>query len=124
MSKKPINQIRVLIPRNPEEKIELAELVFKKDSDLGNASPLAALGWDVQGPNISIAKEKHDKAEELKRQAEILYEERDNLLAPIDDLLKQSRDQLKVTYRSDPRKIGDFGFTVDDTPQKKSGNNA
>ena len=40
-------------------------------------------------------------------------------MGPIDVVLKQSRDVLSGIYRSDPRKMGDFGFEVDDSAKAK-----
>ena len=112
MAKKEINQVRVIIPNNPKEKLDLAARVFSKHSSLGPTSPLSPLDWSVHGPNINNALVLNDKAEDLKRQMEQAYEQRDLLLEPIDDLLKQSRDMLKSVYRKEPRKIGEFGYTV------------
>ncbi len=115
MKKKPINAVNIVIPKSPKEILDLADLVNKKHVDLGVDSPLNPLTWDVQAPNIPLARKFHDQAEDLKRQAEEMYEQRDLLLGPIDDLVKQSRDLLKSVYRNEPRKIGEFGYTVNDT---------
>jgi len=116
MAKKEINKIRVVIPTNVREMLVLAGLIDAKNTALGVDSPLKPLTWDVIGPTIPTALHLHDEAEALMRQAEEKFEQRDLLLAPIDDLVKQSRDTLKGVYRKEPRKLGDFGFTVNDTP--------
>lgn len=119
MAKKLINQIKVIIPGNAKEKLDLASKVDAKNTEMGVDSPLKSLTWDVQGPKIAVALSYHEKGEAFLRQAEEMFEQRDIVIGPIDDLLRQSRDQLKVTYRNEPRKIGEFGYVVNDTPAKK-----
>lgn len=116
--KKPINSVRIEVPRNPKEKIELSRRVFDADRSLGNTSPLKFLNWTSQDANIAKALELHNKAEVLTRELEKIYKERDTLLVVIDDLVKQSRDVLKGIYRNEPFKLGEFGFNVNSTPQK------
>jgi hypothetical protein len=116
MKKKPINKIRVVIPNNPKDKLDLATKVDAKNTEMGSDSPLKTLTWSEQGPHIAEALEFHNQAEELVRQAEKIFEKRDLLIEPIDDLLRQSRDMLKAAYRAEPRRIGDFGYEVNDTP--------
>ena len=116
--KKPINSVRIEVPRNPKEKIELSRRIYDADHALGNASPLASIDWTSQDANIAKAIELHNKAEVLTRELEKIYKERDTLLVVIDDLVKQSRDVLKGVYRKEPFKLGEFGFNVNSTPQK------
>jgi hypothetical protein len=120
MKKEPINNVRIVIPINISDKLDLAKKVNEKTEALGASSPLASLDWATQGPNIAIALEVHNEAEDLRRKMEKLYEQRDTLLYPIDDLLKQSRDLLKAVYRKEPFKIGDFGYNVNSTPPKNN----
>ncbi|GAB4340698.1 MAG: hypothetical protein OHK0038_20250 [Flammeovirgaceae bacterium] len=112
-------QARVEIPVNTEELLRLAQIIYEKHQTLGNASPLSALDWDKLGTKINETLMLHLEAEELKRKSELKYRERDALLKPIDALVKQTRDLLKALYRSEPKKLGEFGFNVDDTPKIK-----
>jgi cell division protein ZapA (FtsZ GTPase activity inhibitor) len=112
-------KVRVKISTNPEELLKLAELVAKKHRELGSKSPLTALDWDIQADNVGKALELHRQAKEYERLAEQAHEQRNALVTPLDDLLKQTRDLLKALYRAEPRKLGEFGFEVDDTPRKK-----
>ena len=111
--------VRVKISTNAEQLLKLAELVAKKHQELGNTSPLKPLNWDTQAENVGKALEFHKQAKEYARLAEQAHEQRDILVTPLDDLLKQTRDLLKALYRTEPKKLGEFGFTVDDTPRKK-----
>lgn len=112
-------KVRVKISTNTEERLHLAELVAKKHQELGNASPLTPLDWDKQADNVGKALELHKQAKVYERLAKQAHEQRNMLLTPIDDLLKQTRDLLKALYRTEPKKLGEFGFMVDDTPRKK-----
>ena len=108
--------VRVVLPENPKEMLDLAAVIYEKHQAAGAQSPLAGLSWNDLGPKITDAIKFHNEAEELRKQMEKSYEQRNLILAPIDDLVKQSRDLLKAIYRSEPRKMGDYGFVVNDTP--------
>lgn len=103
---------RITISRNVQEVLELAEMIYRKHQELGKNSPLNTLDWTTQGPKVATALAAHRRAEELKRQAERAYEERDAMLKSIDEIVKQTRDVLKGVYRNEPKKLGEFGFDV------------
>lgn len=111
--------VRVKIPANAEELLKLAQLIFEQHASLGTNSPLNVLDWANQDAKIAKAIKLHLEAEELRRKADLKYKERDALVAPIDDLVKQSRDLLKALYRKEPKKLGEFGFEVVDTVRTK-----
>lgn len=104
--------MKITISQNVEELLALAEIIYQKHKAQGKTSPLAVLDWQTQGPRIAEALTAHKRAEELKRLMEQAYEQRDAMLEPIDAIVRQSRDVLKGIYRSEPRKIGEFGFNV------------
>jgi|APHig6443717497_1056834.scaffolds.fasta_scaffold26228_4 hypothetical protein len=109
------SNFRVVIPASPSELIDLANKVYKKHQDLGAASPLSTLQsnkWETNGPNVATALGYQEQAEELKRQAENLYKQRDLLLAPIKESIRSSRDVLLGIYRENPRELGEWGFEV------------
>lgn len=112
-------KVRVKIDTNAENLLNLANLIAQKHKELGDKSPLKPLAWDDQTQNVVKALELHKQAKEYQRLAEQAHEQRNTLLTNIDELVKQSRDLLKALYRSEPKKLGEFGFTVDDTPRKK-----
>jgi hypothetical protein len=113
-------KVRVKIDNNAESILNLANLVAQKHKELGDNSPLKQLDWNVQAENVTKALELHKQAKEYQRLAEQAHEQRNTLLTVIDDLVKQSRDLLKALYRNEPKKLGEFGFNVDDTPKKKA----
>jgi hypothetical protein len=113
---------RVVVSRNPEELLKLAEKVYKKHVADGPASDLNNLDaetydWAKVGPTIAPCLEFHDLAEELKGKMEEAYRKRDALFAPIDAHVKGSKTYLKGKYLNQPKKLGNWGFKVDDTPK-------
>ena len=109
---------RVVIPNNAEELLDLATNVYNKHNELGATSPLNAMvshKWTDNGPKVATCLTLHKQAEELKRQAEETYRQRDLLLAGITESVKASRDVLLGVYRETPKTLGEYGFQVDDT---------
>jgi hypothetical protein len=112
---------RVGIPINVQEILELAEIIKNKHQADGQLSPLNSLtehNWATIGPRLEDCVQHHLKAEELKRQMELAYRERDAMLKPISETVKASRDLLMGVYRSSPKKLGEWGFMVSDNPSK------
>ena len=109
---------RVSIPKNTEEFLDLATKVYKKHTELAAASPLSAMvshKWTDNGPNVAACIQLHKQAEELKRQAEETYRQRDLLLNGITESVKASRDLLLGVYRETPKALGEYGFEVNDS---------
>jgi len=112
----------VAIKRNPEQLLKLGGDIYSKHQTDGAASPLKSLvdnNWDVTGPKVAGCLVNHKKAEELNRQAEIAYEERDKVLVELESLVRNSAALLKSIYRNSPRKLGDWGFDVSETTAAK-----
>ena len=110
--------VRVNIPKNAEELLDLAGSVYKKHTDLATASPLSAMvshKWADNGPKVAPCLQLHKQAEELKRQAEEAYRQRDLMLGGITESVKASRDLLLGVYRETPKTLGEYGFEVDDS---------
>ncbi len=119
MAKKP--SVRTPIPKNPGEQIKLAGKVYAKHKKDGTKSPLNAIDeWDEVGPTISDAADAQDQIDAMEPALEKLYETRNNLLGPIMDVTRRSRGLLGSIYSKAPRTLGDWGYTVDDTPAKKA----
>ena len=112
-------KVRVKIGKNVEEILKLANLIATKHNELGEKSPLKPLGWEEHIENISKALDAHKQAKEYERLAEQAYEQRNNVVKPITELVKRSRDLLKALYHGETKNLGEFGFEVDDTPRKK-----
>ncbi|MDI9364886.1 MAG: hypothetical protein QM541_08040 [Flavobacterium sp.] len=113
---------RVMVSRNPEELLKLADKVYKKHVADGAASDLNNLdadtyNWAKVGPTIAPCLQFHDLAERLKGEMEEAYRQRDALFASIDEHVKGSSAYLKGKYAKQPKKLGNWGFEVDDTPK-------
>jgi hypothetical protein len=109
---------RINIPKNNEELLDLATKVYQKHTDLAATSPLSAMvshKWSDNGPNVALCLQLHKQAEELKRQAEEAYRQRDLLLSSITESVKASRDLLLGVYRETPKALCEYGFEVDDS---------
>jgi hypothetical protein len=108
---------RVDIPRsNPSERLKLATAILAKHTALAAASPLKDLNWTAVGPTVATATGYDTTAKQLAKDLEKNYGDRDALMAAIDKEITRSRDLLLAIYRDNPRKLGDFGFVVNDTP--------
>lgn len=113
---------RVVIPSNAEKVLSLADKVLKKHTSDGDSSPLNVLqdhNWTDNGPKVAKAIALNNKAKALEKEVEKLYQDRDALLKPIKDTVRSSSRTLMGIYKSSPKKLGDWGFEVNDTPQKK-----
>lgn len=113
---------RVLIPRNAGEVLNTAQSVYNKHLADGASSPLNSMEfnrWAEVGPSIADCKARHLEAEEYLKKAEEAFAARDLLLAPITDAVKNSASLLKSIYSKNPKKLGDWGFMVHDSPQAK-----
>ena len=116
------NSFRVVIPTNPEQQLNLAELVLNKHTADGPASPLNVLvdhSWNDNGPKVGQARTLQNEITQLEKDLERKYKERNLLLAPAMQSVKASRDTLVGIHRSNPKKLGDWGYVVNDTPQRK-----
>jgi hypothetical protein len=83
-------------------------------SDLNNLDS-STYDWAKVGPTIAICLGFHDEAEDHKLKMEEAYRKRDALIATIDEHLKGSRTYLKGKYANQPKKLGNWGFEVDNT---------
>jgi hypothetical protein len=117
-----ITKGRVDIPKNIEEYLTLAQKVFDKHLSDGDASllhNLDGMDWKVTGAKIAECLRKHQEAEDYKRKMEEAYRERDLTLPEIQEILRASKSLLKAAFSKNPKKLGEWGFTVDDTPKVK-----
>jgi len=113
---------RVLIPRNAEDLLKLAQKLVDKHQADGAKSELNNLDeekydWEKLAPTIPTCLALHNKAEKLKAEMEQVYRQRDALLLPIDFHVKGSSAYLKGKYSTNPKKLGEWGFSIDDTPK-------
>ena len=113
---------RVVLSKNPKENLELAQKVYDKHVALGADSPLKLLedvDWNLSGPKIATATTANNQAEFHKGEMEKEYAKRDLLLPEVVNALKASIKLLKASYGGNPKKLTDWGISVDDTPKAK-----
>lgn len=109
--------MRVLLSLNHIEILKLADQILKKHKEDGPNSPLKSLkdhSWTEEGGKINPCMAKHIEAEEYRRKMEEAYKERDILLKPITDIVKESRDKLMEFYRDDMKQLEKWGFVIED----------
>lgn len=110
--------VRIPVSKKPGEALALAALVYAKHQADGASSPLKAIAeWVKVGPTIATAADTQMQIEAMEKQIEKLYETRDALLPDILDVTQRSRTLLGSIYKKAPRTLGDWGYTVDDTPR-------
>lgn len=114
---------RIELPKNPKELLNLAQQIVKKHQTDGAASSLNVLTdikWEELGPVIDKTLENHLQAEEAKRKAEDLYRERDKHLTEISKIIRSTAALLKALHRENPKKLGEWGFEINDSPIRKT----
>ena len=114
---------RIAIPTNIVENLQLASKVYEKHQKDGASSILNNLDdmdWNTTGANVDLCLQKHLEAEELKRKMEEAYRTRDLYLPQINELLRASKGLLKGVFSKNPKKLGEWGFSVDDSPKVKT----
>jgi hypothetical protein len=114
---------RINIPSNPDAVIELAKhITLKHDAD-GAGSPLMALDMADFAVKTDTADEQNQLAAKLYRDAEKATQDRDVALGKGKGTPKtlrlyvtQVRDLLQGIHKGNEKKLGDWGFEVDDSP--------
>ena len=112
---------RVVLSKNTREALALSEKLYQRFVLDGAGSPLNLLDdfdWAATGPNIAIALQLHEDAENHKRKMEEAYRQRDLLLPDISDITRTSIGLLKKIYSKNPKKLGDYGIDIDDSKRK------
>ena len=113
---------RIVISQNPKENLELAQRIYNKHVELGAASPLNTLDdvdWSVTGPKVPPTLVFHTEAEFHKGESEKNYRDRDKTMPEIVEATKMSIGLLKASFGKNPKKLADWGVSVDDTPKAK-----
>ena len=123
--------VRVVIPRNADELIQLGESIVAKHNEDPVNSPLAGLDMAAFETAVVAAEAKSEEVKQLRRDAETATEDRDTLLGHRKDqntntsgtvlnFVVSSRDILLGAFKGNEQHLGDFGFDVN---QSSSGGN-
>ncbi len=95
----------------------------KHHSFPAGSSPLALflvqnnIDIDADLVKTTKAEAKHNKKEQAKRDAEKYSELRDKLFKPVMAHVRMIAQYLKGLYVGNPKELGDWGYTVDDSPR-------
>lgn len=117
----PRKPVRVEIPRDPSEGIALLKEVKAEHERLGEGSPLKGLEWDKIGPGLARAEEHDVNADQFRKDSERETGERNKDMPLVNESLRAARDILLGVYRSNPKKLVDFGYEVADSPAASGG---
>ena len=111
---------RVKFATSPKSILDIAAIMYAKHLAEGAASPLNLLSdedWGDTGPKIAVTRQNHDTAETAKLQMEMAYRQRDITLPEVEQIVRTSIGLLKKVYSKNPKRLGEWGISVDDTPQ-------
>ena len=77
-----------------------------------------ATGLQAAAAKVPAALAAHKRAKEMELELEKLYEQRDNVVAEALPLVQRASKSLQGSLGKEHlRDMGDYGFTVDDSPQ-------
>lgn len=114
---------RVLISRNPDELLLLVNTIIAKHTADDTTSPLLLLAMDDCIDKVQQANALHEQALRLRRESELITEQRNLLLGihagqtsktpdTLNNYISRVRSLLKGILRGQERKLGDWGFEV------------
>lgn len=113
---------RAVIPRGVEPLLKLAKNIHVKHQADGAASILNNLedyDWNRLNAEVELAYKKHQEAEEARKKMEQAYKERDLLLPNIEKAIRATATMLKGANSKNPKRLGEWGFVINDTPPTK-----
>jgi hypothetical protein len=124
--------VRVVIPRNADELIELSESIVAKHNEDPVNSPLAGLDMAAFEALVTAAVAKSAEVKQLRMDAETATEDRDTLLGhrkdqntntpgTIVNFVVRCRDTLFGIYKGQEQHLGDFGFEVNQSSASSGG---
>ena len=113
----PRKNFRVKIPTDPSERIKLAKAIKAKHDELAAASPLSDMEDEAAYTTaLSSADVQDAKADKSRKESETATGERNKHMPAVDGGIRARRDVLLGKYRSNPKKLTEYGFEVDDSP--------
>ena len=112
--------MRVIIPKNPDDLIKLSKSIGTKNTADGAGSPLASLNMADFTAKTATADTQNQASAKLYRDAEQATQNRDLALGAgritpgtVNYYVTAVRDILLGIYKGNEQKLGDWGFTVD-----------
>ncbi len=112
--------MRINIPKNPEQVIQLAQRVLAKHTADGTVSPLSGLDMADMTAKTAAADTQNQSAAKLRRDAEAATQNRDLALGTdnaargtVAHYVRSVRDMLLGLHKGNEQRLGDWGFEVD-----------
>lgn len=113
----------IVVPRNPDLLMALADKILQKHYQDGTASKMNPTMAEQLQVKLDTARTENTRCNELIRQKEKLNEERNLLLGlhksqntysegTVRSIITAARDVLMGHYRGNERMLGDWGYTV------------
>ena len=117
---------RIPLPNKKDAKgvLDLAAAIVGKHQADGAASVIRGelkADIDAAAPKVAQGLDWHDQALAMKKKLEDFYEKRDNIVEEWVPLNQRVSKSLQGEYAKNLRRMGDHGFTVDDTPRPPKG---
>ena len=110
--------MRTVIPENPDKKGKLGDSILTKHTADGPASIITHLVKDDVKGSIANLNALSKRADELRREAEATYEQRNLEAKKVDQFLRSVRDVVNATYPDQPKKLTEYGFEVNEVASK------
>ncbi len=115
---------RVIIPKNADDLIALAKAIGVKHTADGAGSVLAGLNMTDLAAKATAADTQNQASAKAYRDAELATQNRDNALGTdrstqgtVSYYVTAVRDLLLALNKGNEQKLGDWGFTVDQSAQ-------
>jgi len=122
---------KVVYPAKFTDLVKMFAVFYKKHTAMGAKSPLTKflseneIDIDADKKSADLALETHGEMTQKKKDAEKLRNQRDSDFNPIYSDILAIGQFLKKLFITNPHKLGDWGFEIDDSPtkpRKKKGN--
>jgi hypothetical protein len=126
----PKKTLRINIPTNVDELLKLIENIIDKHQEDGAESKLNVVDMKRLDDLFQVAVQKNEESIKFRMKAEDATQERNNALGiKVKNaatasgnalyLVTQIRDILLPIYKGNEKKLGEWGFSVDDNPKYK-----
>lgn len=110
----PTYTVKIPIPDDPVELIDLGMKIYARHCIMGEKSPLRNLqlnSWEENGPEVNNALRLHELIEEESLSKEYCIV-RDDLITRIKSSILASHDLLAGIYHDKPLELGFWGFDI------------
>jgi hypothetical protein len=111
---------RIVYPTEFEKLSKLFDSIYAKHSADGDNSSLKDYDFDDLKTKNTNAYAAHVEADALTQAAQKKREERNVYFDAVDSIIHRIGNFLKAKYPDNPRKLSEWGFSIDDSPSSSS----